>query len=375
MRTVPLGKVAAIERRAVDPAALPPETIYLGLEHIERGGRIIGHDTVGGAEVASAKFRFGAEHVLYGKLRPYLGKISRPDFAGVCSTDILPIRPSADLDRSYLAHYLALPTMVDFAAARATGANLPRLSPTVLATFPVPLPPLAEQRRIAEILDRADTIRTKRRQVLTHLDSLTQAVFQEMFGGLQESRRLGAQLEFLTSGSRGWSKYYSDSGDLFLRIQNVAHGRLDLEDVAFVAAPDSAEAKRTAVKAGDVLVSITADLGRTAVVPQTLERAFINQHLAILRAPEIVPEFLSASIESPAGRRQLISRNRAAVKDGLNFADIRSLEIPVASQSQQHEFARLTNAISESRAIVMRASAVDDTLFTSLQCRAFKGEL
>lgn len=201
MSTVELGTVAKIEREGVKPSSLAPETIYLGLEHIERGGRIIGRDTVGAAELASTKFVFSSEHVLFGKLRPNLGKVSRPDFAGVCSTDILPIRPGARLDRNYLAHYLSQPDLVALAASRTSGANLPRLSPSVLATFPVPLLPLLEQRRIAAILDRADAIRTKRRQVLTHLDELSQSIFQEMFGSQTwPSEPLGGRLQFLTSG-------------------------------------------------------------------------------------------------------------------------------------------------------------------------------
>lgn len=101
--------------------------------------------------------------MLYGKLRPYLSKIARPNFAGVCSTDILPIRPGPSLDRDFLHHYLRLPNMVELANSRAAGANLPRLSPGVLAGFAVPLPPLREQRRIAEVLDRADSLRAQRR--------------------------------------------------------------------------------------------------------------------------------------------------------------------------------------------------------------------
>ncbi len=86
--TAALGDVAVIERRGVDPTSLKDDTPYLGLEHIEAGGRIIGRSSVRESAVASTKFRFGPEHVLFGKLRPYLGKIATPDFRGVCSTDI-----------------------------------------------------------------------------------------------------------------------------------------------------------------------------------------------------------------------------------------------------------------------------------------------
>ena len=72
--------------------------------------------------------------------------------------------------------------MVDYANSRAAGANLPRLSPSALAAFEIPLPPLAEQRRIAEVLDRAEALRAKRRAALAQLDSLTQSLFLDLFG-------------------------------------------------------------------------------------------------------------------------------------------------------------------------------------------------
>ncbi len=376
MKTVELGSVATIERKGVDPRAVDPETLYIGLEHIERGGRIIGHDTVAGAELASTKFQFSPEHVLFGKLRPNLGKVSRPQFAGVCSTDILPIRPGKDLDRNYLAHYLAQPSMVDFAASRTSGANLPRLSPTVLAMFPVPLPPLPEQRRIAAILDQADTLRAKRRQVLTHLDALTRSIFNDLFGSQSwPTEALGDRLQFLTSGSRGWAKYYAPAGDKFIRIQNVKGGYLNQRDMAYVVAPDTAEARRTAVRAGDVLLSITADLGRTAVVPKDIGTAYINQHLAILRAPSLNARYLADFLESPGGQREVLGKDRGATKAGLNFDDVRSVSVPIPPTQVQACYAERVERITTHRRDALAVKATLDELFVSIQSRAFNGEL
>jgi type I restriction enzyme S subunit len=133
----------------------------------------------------------------------------------------------------------------------------------------------------------------------------------------------------MTSGSRGWAAYYADHGEKFLRIQNVANNQLNLEDVVFVSPPESAEANRTSVKAGDVLISITADLGRTAVIPDSLGKAYINQHLAILRTSKISSVFLSGFLSSSCGKIQIQKKNRGGVKAGLNFNDIRSLVIPM----------------------------------------------
>src|SRR5690606_28900738 len=102
--------------------------------------------------------------------------------SGVCSTDILPILPGPDLDRGYLFHYLSQPTVIALAASQATGANLPRLSFKALERLEIPLPPLDEQRRIAAILDQADTVRVRRRRVLSELDKIVESIFHSMFG-------------------------------------------------------------------------------------------------------------------------------------------------------------------------------------------------
>jgi type I restriction enzyme S subunit len=186
---------------------------------------------------------------------------------------------------------------------------------------------------------------------------------------------LGNSLSFLTSGSRGWARYYRSDGALFLRIQNVRHDELCLEDVTYVDAPDSAESKRTRVQAGDVLLSITADLGRTAVIPQNIGTAYINQHLAIVRTKAFAPRFLSAFLVSGAGRRQILGKNRQGVKAGLNFEDIRSLNIPNPPHSLQCEFEQRMTKIDRFEGLHRRSLLNFDALFASLQHRVFSGEL
>src|ERR1700730_15529746 len=100
--TVKLAEIETIERDQINPATLEGGVAYLGLEDIEAGGRIIQARQVERGDLASSKFRFSREHILYGKLRPYLAKISLPDFEGICSTDILPLRPRSTVDRRYL---------------------------------------------------------------------------------------------------------------------------------------------------------------------------------------------------------------------------------------------------------------------------------
>jgi len=142
-----------------------------------------------------------------------------------------------------------------------------------------------------------------------------------------------------------------------------------------VKTPDTAEAKRTRVESGDVLLSITADLGRTAVVPEGIGTAFINQHLSILRTKATVPRFLSAYIASPTGQGQIQGRNKQAVKAGLNFDDVRSIIIPMPPVPLQREFAWRVAAVGKLKTLYRASLAKLDELFSSLQHLAFQGEL
>jgi type I restriction enzyme S subunit len=312
----------------------------------------------------------GRPAIVFGDHTRCLKFIDFPFCMGADGVKVL--RPKIEADLKYLYYFLKQLNLPDAGYSRHF---------KYLKRAEVVLPPLPEQRRIAAILDQTEALRAKRREALAQLDSLTQSIFIEMFGDSQAIfsnwpiRNLGELLEFLTSGSRGWAKYYTESGALFLRIQNVCRDELKLDDVAFVNVPDSAEAKRTQVREGDVLLSITADLGRTAVIPAGLDKAHINQHLSILRTKAIAPRYLSAFLSSPAGQREVLGRDKHGVKAGLNFDDIRSFRIPLPPNSLQNEFVHRLDAIAKQKKTCLNSLAELDALFTSLQHRAFRGDL
>ena len=137
-----LASVAVLDRQSIHPSEVDADTPYLGLEHLDRDGGIDCVETVESAGLKSNKFCFSDGHVLFGKLRPYLRKTVRPEFSGVCSTDIIPILPKDGLSRDYLFYFLRTPATVELATSRCSGANLPRLSPKQLAALQIPLPPL-----------------------------------------------------------------------------------------------------------------------------------------------------------------------------------------------------------------------------------------
>jgi type I restriction enzyme S subunit len=178
-----LSQIAIIERNGIDASSIESGTTYIGLENIQQGGDFLNVGTVEQGELASNKFRFTNQHLLFGKLRPYLCKIARPNFHGICSTDILPILPQTNMNREYLLSVLRHPHFVDMATSLSTGANLPRLSPTELGKFPIPLPPFPLQQSFARQIEELETIKTRARAQLLELDAL--------FASLQERAFLG----------------------------------------------------------------------------------------------------------------------------------------------------------------------------------------
>jgi len=265
------------------------------------------------------------------------------------------------------------------------GATFKEVSKATVSRIEIPIPPLPEQRRIAAILDQAEALRAKRRQALTKLGTLTQSFFIDLFGDPFTNpkgwilRPLGEQLLFLTSGGRGWAEFYSATGSRFIRSFDVQMNYIGTEDVVFVAPPDNAEAERTKVQAGDVLLTITGSrIGRVAPVSQELAGAYISQHVAILRPnpKTIEPLFLSffLSMES-GGQRQIAKHQYGQTKPGLNFESIKSFQVPVPPISDQRDFVRGMRVVERVRNSQTASCSKMDALFASFQYRAFRGEL
>lgn len=150
-------------------------------------------------------------------------------------------------------------------------------------------------------------------------------------------------LRFITSGSRGWAEYYADEGDIFLRIGNLTREtiNLDLGDVQHVALPaKAAEGKRTRIRQGDMLVSITADLGSIAVAPRLDKPAYVNQHIALCRPKDSVhSRWLGYAMLSEQSKRQLMSSGYGGTKIQLSLDDVRHVWLAVPPHGEQQEIA------------------------------------
>lgn len=251
-----------------------------------------------------------------------------------------------DVDKSFFVYQVQ--NILENAASEAHGATMKHLTKPIFDALPFYLPNLEKQREIAAVLDQISNLIALRQEQLAKLDELVKARFVEMFGDPMQNpmgwpvHQLSEYIEFLTSGSRGWAQYFTEQGEYFITIKNVKNCGITLNDVQHIIPPNNAEAARTKVKEGDLLISITADLGRTGVVTKEIAEhgAYINQHLTCIRLNKAAlnPLFVAYYMESEAGKEQFQSKNQTGVKAGLNFNAINSLRLFVPPLELQEKF-------------------------------------
>ena len=289
------------------------------------------------------------------------------------------LKPKNDsLDVDYLCYSL----MFYNTAGLVNGATRQKLTQATMREMLIPMRSIEEQKHIIEMLNRVVEIKFHRQNELVKLDELIKARFVEMFGDPKNNPnhypvcRLSEYIDFLTSGSRGWAQYCTNDGkEWFITIRNVKDCRISVDNMQPIDAPSNAEAKRTKVKEGDLLISITADLGRTGVVTKEIAEhgAYINQHLTCIRLNKDVlnPLYVAYFMDSPAGKEQFELKNQSAVKAGLNFSSINSLRLVVPPKDRQNAFADFVTQVDKSKVAVQKALDETQLLFDSLMQKYF----
>ena len=188
---------------------------------------------------------------------------------------------------------------------------------------------------------------------------------------------------FITSGSRGWSTYYSNHGSIFLRVGNLDHATidLDLQQIQYVNPPVGAEGKRTRIEVGDILISITADVGMVALIREDIGEAYINQHLCLARQTgEYLGAYLAYFLASPLGGfGQLTEMQRGVTKSGLTLGDIRSVKFLIPDLDEQKEIVnRIESLFSYANYCDLnyqKAYTILENLTPIILDKAFRGEL
>lgn len=287
------------------------------------------------------------------------------------------IIPNDSVDIGYLAYAMEHMNLAKYYS----GATIPHIYFKDYQKEQLPLPSLDEQRHIAAVLDKVSDLIAKRKQQLDKLDEMVKAKFVEMFGEPVinpmgwPTHNLQEYITFLTSGSRGWSQYFSNDGEYFITIKNVKKCHITLDDVQHVLPPDNSEAKRTKVQENDLLISITADLGRTGIVTKEIAEhgAYINQHLTCIRLNKraVHPLYVAYYMESEAGKRQFDAKNQSGVKAGLNFNSINTLKLMVPPLELQESFVYFVQSVNQQELTLQRSLDKLDVLKKALMQKYF----
>lgn len=175
--------------------------------------------------------------------------------------------------------------------------------------------------------------------------------FKEFRGGLNLIP-LGKITETITSGSRDWAQFYSKDGSKFIRMTNLSRDgiNLKLDDLKFVnIKSNSKDGNRTSLIQGDILISITAELGKIGWIPPSFGEAFINQHTALVRIDKAKAEskYVAYLLSTPKLNKQINRKNDAGAKAGLNLPTIKSIKIQLPELIEQTKIANFLSAVDE----------------------------
>lgn len=284
------------------------------------------------------------------------------------------------VDRNYLARALRLEGLL---RKSITGSAQPQITRQSLQGVTVPLPPLAEQKRIAAVLDTVDTLRTKRRQAIALLGDLEQAIFRDMFGDLLtnprgfEVRPLIQLVDEARPITYGILKPGDDilGGVPYVRVIDMKNGGIDSAGLKRTTVAIDQQYRRSRLRSGDILLSIRGHVGRLARVPAALDGANITQDTARISVSEGSVGYVMACLRSTYIQRWMENFTKGAAIKGINLTDVKKIPIPVPPAEEQRRFARRLEAF-EGIAMMHRTHlATLDELFVSLQQRAFAGEL
>ncbi|MGD6738802.1 restriction endonuclease subunit S [Photobacterium leiognathi subsp. mandapamensis] len=299
-----------------------------------------------------------------------------PDDADVGVMDSHLLRIQVDEKRVW-SHFLSMQLrdsqdVKDQIRKMSQGGIMSGLNAAIVKSIRVPLPPLQEQQKIAAILTSVDDVIEKTQAQINKLKDLKTGMMQELLtrgvgvDGKQHTefkdspvgripkgwdvKSLGDLSSFITSGSRGWAQYYSESGAMFIRIGNLTreHINFRFKDIIRVSPPESAEGKRTLVQTGDVLISITADLGVIAVVNESLEKAYVNQHVALVRLKDIaISRWVGHYLAFEQTQKQFSANNDSGAKAGLNLTAIRNTFVALPSESEILSIVKTLDSIDD----------------------------
>ena len=305
------------------------------------------------------------------------------------STGYCVLRPDKDkLDSRFLFHWVKTGVFVQRMVDVATGANYPAVSDAKIKASKIPFPPLAEQKRIAGILDAADALRAERREALAQLDTLIQSTFLDMFGD-PVTNPMGWEVkplnELLGEKSINGAYYpkdaYSSVGTRMVHMANAFYGVVNPNEVKRVDAP-LADIEKYGLLPTDILVSRRSlnyeGSAKPCLIPETDEPLIFESSLIRVRPDRerVLTIYLFHYLLNDRARAKyvfpLVTRSTIS---GISQSNLMKVKVVLPPLDLQHRFAAIVQSVEQQNAGQRAHMAELDTLFASLQSRAFRGDL
>jgi len=378
---VRLGEVVDIASGQVDPRTEPYcDWPHVGGDNIESGGgRLFGLRTARELNLISGKYEFGPNDVLYSKIRPALNKVALPDFVGICSADMYPLRARSNrLERRYLAYLLRQSDFLSYAEKHSSRTNIPKINRDALLGYELHLPPLAEQRRIADILDKADAIRRKRKAAIALNEKLLRSAFLEMFGDPVQNPKQWpvaplASLARITTGNtppRAVLEYFGDD------IEWIKSDNINTPGHYLTRASEGLSAKGRAVgraaPAGSTLMTCIAGspdcIGNVALADR--EVAFNQQINALTPRDGVDHRYLYVLLL--VGKSLVQSASTNSMKGMVSKGKLEEVQVPRPEHTMQVAFGAVFEGILRLNRRQERAAIDADRVFESLRDEIFR---
>ncbi|MEZ8302923.1 restriction endonuclease subunit S [Vibrio splendidus] len=268
--------------------------------------------------------------------------------------------------------------------AASSSTTMPIVNKTSFSEFEIPLPPLAEQKRIAAILDKADAIRQKRKQAIDLADEFLRSVFLDMFGDPVtntkgwEVHALGKLCEDLFLGLTSKVDYVDDdSGYPLVRAKDINTGELKFDDVKFISESQHKKlTKNHLTKKGDLLVSKSGTLGTCAIVRTDREFSTYESIFTVRPIDGLLNvNYLIHLLQNNSFKAKLIGNKVGGTVAHLNLKMFRDFELGVPTFSQQEAFSKKIEKVEMKLSRYRESLKKSEYLFNSLSQKAFSGEL
>lgn len=396
--TKKLGALAPEESAQVRPADSPTALFnYWGLEVISKGQfEEPQPNLVPGSQIASTCVRFGPQHVLYSKLRPYLNKVIVPSVAGVGTTEWIVLKPDLPtIDRRFLAYALRTHLFATYASENSTGARMPRARKDALWEADIPLPhpddparSLEAQRRIvariealfAELRECRKLHQAVVEDTNRLMDSVLAEVFPDSTNGVPDGWFVKTVGEISSRPQYGYTQSARNEpvGPQFLRITDIQDGMVDWSSVPYCECNDAAFARYQLADGDIVFARSGATTGKTFLVKMPPDAVFASYLIRLRVANDVTPDFVWWFFQSPYYWKQIILRGGAQPNMNAQILKCIRVPIPTAPSLQSQIVARLDGARSEIRemqAVSNAATVLLGDMEQAILAQAFRGEL